>query len=78
MGNVDDELHFLTSCTFLTEERNILYQCVSKYVRDLENLEETQIFQLILKCDNYHVIKALGLFIIKAFQKRRLNKSNIA
>ena len=70
-GHIDDETHFVTQCSFHNNERNILYNTVQIYIKDISTLNSTEVFRKILCCQEKSVILAFGKYLHCSFNKRQ-------
>ena len=74
---LDDEVHFLIHCEFLTNARKTFFSTVYKNIVDFECLNDKDKFRSILISTNEAVIFALGKFIHDGFRSRDVFQSNI-
>ena len=69
-GEVDDEIHLITPCTFHGEYRTILLDYVSKFGHEPSMLSETKLFFVIMSTKCHDVILRLGKFLRFCFHDR--------
>ena len=70
-GNIDDELHLLTTCKFHDAERLQLYACLDRNIDNFINLTRDTILKEALQSDNPDVISALGHFLNTSYRRRK-------
>ena len=69
-GEVDDEIHLITSCTFHDKYRTILLDYVSKFIYEPSTLSETELFSVIMSSKCHNVILQLGRFLRFCFHDK--------
>jgi hypothetical protein len=68
--DVDDEMHFITHCPTLADERAYLYNKVNNSNANFANLSNVQKTVYLINPNSVETAMALGLFIYKAKDKR--------
>ena len=66
-GQIEDEIHFVTQCTYYRCERQKLYNVCN--IQPTGH-NEKEIFCTLMCSDQKHVLNSLGNFILAAFKKR--------
>ena len=62
-GEIEDEKHFLLSCSNFTEDRNNLLDCISKSCPNFKNLDIHNKFLWIMNTENTEILTNLSNFI---------------
>ena len=70
---VEDEKHFVTECVINTDERNILYDKVSRFDQNFSSLTNHQKFAYLFQHENETALTWFGKFIFKSFNKRNID-----
>ena len=66
-GKVGDEYHFLTECVSHSENRNILFDEITRYIPNFLTQANKEKFISILTSQNMNVLLSLAKFIVKAW-----------
>ena len=67
-NDIEDEKHFLISCSIYTNERCSLFHTISI---NTDNIEPSVLFCQLMTLENQNHLEKLGEFIYHAFKKRR-------
>ena len=70
-GSVDDEVHFLTQCTFHDKYREAFENTVKSIIPNYANMSYTDKFEKVMKTPDYTIINALGKYVYIAFKQRQ-------
>ena len=70
-GLVEDEFHFMMSCTAYEKPRDHLIKYLSSFA-DFQNLSDNEIFSFLMSCDNgdYEFTEAVCNFVNLSFEIR--------
>ena len=71
-NSIGDEIHFLTQCKHVENERNHLYLTVNRVIPNIENKSPLEVFKCIMISENQYIIRALGNFLVDSIKKRNL------
>ena len=75
-NEIDNEVHFPTSCKFHKPDRQILYNKLQEYIPQLTSGVAANVFSRILKSTSTDVLLALGAFLSNSFRKRNAKRNN--
>ena len=70
-GLVEDEFHFMISCTAYGKPRDNLFKYLSSFT-DIQNFSDNEIFSVLMSCNNgdYEFTKAVCNFVNLSFEIR--------
>ena len=70
-GLVEDEFHFMISCTAYEKPRVHLFKYLSRFT-DIQNFSDNEIFSVLMSCNNddYEITKAVCNFVNLSFEIR--------
>ena len=71
-GEVDDEIHLITSCTFHDKHRNLLLDYVNNISCESSALSKTELFCDIMSSKCYDIMWQLGQFLRLCFHDRNM------
>ena len=66
----EDEFHFLVGCPFYAEERNLMFNAITKVYPSFVNLELRHQFVYVMSSSDKKIISALGSYVSTCFLKR--------
>ena len=72
-GEVDDEIHLITSCTFHDKYRNLLLDYVNNISCESSALSKTELFCDIMSSKCYDIMWQLGQFLRLCFHDRNMS-----
>ena len=70
-NEVEDEFHFIMNCKMYIEHRDILMIELGKIV-NINNLNRSDIFQLIMCASDYDILRIVTSYVVAAFDKHSL------
>lgn len=69
-GEVEDEQHFLTTCTAFSEERKVLYQTVLNHCSNFGNLNKENQMIWLMTAENPDIVHTVARYTHRCFQLR--------
>ena len=70
LNEIDDEIHFLMTCTFHSDERNALFKITYPLLGVKDYSEKRTNFKIIMSSKEPKVLQSLAKFIYISFKKR--------
>ena len=70
-GSVDDEVHFLTKCSFHDEYRKVFENTVKSKMSNYPDMSNIEKFENVMKTSDDAIINALAKYVYVAFKQRK-------
>ena len=70
-NQIEDEMHFLISCSLYSNERNTMYKDIEIDKNIIDRADSVEIFHFLMTLKHQSHLEKLGEFIYSAFNKRK-------